>query len=94
MPRNPLGVLRHHGYAALAFYGDTLRRVTWVTAHEDAWVERQSEIRREADGSLLARARSRSVWVEGKTHELAHMQKELAAALACRPARESEDSER
>lgn len=70
-------------YLAEAFYGDTLNCVTWVTARGDDWVERQSKIRRAGDDRLLAQARSRWVWVERTTGELAHMPTALAAAFDC-----------
>jgi len=69
-------------YLAEAFYGDGLCCVTWVTGHEGAQVERQSEVRRAVDGSLIARARSRWVWVERATRELADIPAQLVGALA------------
>jgi acyl-CoA thioester hydrolase len=69
-------------YLAEAFYGNELRCITWVTVREGPWVERQSEIRRAADDLLLARARSRWVWVRLSTREPADTPDELGTALA------------
>jgi acyl-CoA thioester hydrolase len=51
-------------YLVEAVYGDVLRCLTWVTTCDVSELERQTEIRRDGDGILLARARSRWMWVE------------------------------
>lgn len=69
-------------YVAEALYGEQLRCVTWVTAQDGAELERRSEIRRAADDRVLARARSRWVWVARDTREPTEIPLALAAALA------------
>ncbi len=69
-------------YLAEALYGDRLHCITWVTAQEGAEIERRSEMRRARDDCLLARARSRWVWVSRRTGEPTDVPVELATALA------------
>jgi acyl-CoA thioester hydrolase len=69
-------------YLTEARYGDRLHCVTWVTAQDDAGIERRSEIRRAVDDCVLARARSRWVWVSHGTGEPTTVPLALATALA------------
>lgn len=68
-------------YLVEAVYGDVLRCLTWVTACDGGELERQTEIRRDRNDVLLARARSRWVWVERHGRARCDVPAALASAL-------------
>ncbi|HET7228728.1 MAG TPA: acyl-CoA thioesterase [Longimicrobium sp.] len=82
-------VLRHEvDYRRPAMPGDSVRARTWVGREDGVRVERHTEIVRERDGAVLARART--IWcpLATTTRRLLRVTGELRALFASEPAAE------
>jgi len=82
-------VLRHEiDYRRPARPGDTVRARTWVGREDGVRVERHTEIVRERDGAVLARARTLWCALDAVTGRPLRLTDELRALFASEPAAE------
>ena len=76
-------VLRHEiDYKHAALLGDTVRLRTWVGAASRLTFERHTEIVRQSDGVMLARARTLWCPVDARTHRPTRVAAEVRAQFS------------
>ncbi len=76
-------VVRRHeiDYLASAYAGERLEAYTWPCALRRSTAERRHELRRPADGAVIARGHNLWVWVDIASRRPARIPAEVAAAF-------------